>query len=304
MLRSLSLTAAAAILAGPAMADGINYALIGYDYTNISADGVEDLNTGNLQGAVEYELSEFLLSADVRHVTVEIDSESSSATVYAFGAAYMLSPEALVGLEVLGVEAEDADATTGYGVYSQFQTAQYALGVHVSQQDSDQDNITTNIYGEFVTSDALTLGVQVNSESEFDGTTSYFSADYEQGAIEARTFIISNNEVDGGLFGLSASYQFSAQFRVSAAYQTLYGEDTDDADAFSVGGGYQITDGMWIDASYGQIGGDTYIDGIEIIQASLTYELGDRKRLDRRFAQAAIDDSRATGLVSLLNATP
>ena len=301
MLRSLSLTAAAAILAGPAMADGINYALIGYNYTNISADGVEDLNMGDLQGAVEYEFSQFLLSADVRHVNVEVDSESSSATVYAFGAAYMLSPEALVGLEVLGVEPEDGDSTTGYGVFGQLQTAQYALGVHVSQQDSDQDNITTNIYGEFVTSDALTLGVQVNSESEFDGTTSYFSADYEQGAIEARTFIISNNEVDGGLFGLSASYQFSAQFRVSAAYQTLYGEDTDDADAFSVGGGYQITDGMWIDASYGQIGGDTYIDGIEIIQASLTYELGDRKRLDRRFAQAAIDDTRATGLVSVLN---
>lgn len=301
MLRSLSLTAAAALLAGPVMADGINYALIGYDYTNLSQDGSDDVNFGDLQGAVEYEFSQFLLSADVRNLNIEVGSASGSATAYALGAAYMLSPEALVGLEVLGVEPEDDDSTTGYGVFGQFQTAQYALGLNIAQQDSDEDNITTNIYGEFVTSDALKLGVQVASESEFDGTKSYFSADYAQGAIEARTFVVSNNDTDGGLFGLSANYQFSGQFRASAAYQTLYGDDFAEINAFSIGGGYQVTDGLWIDAGYGQIGGDDLADNIDVIQASLTYELGDRKRLDRRFEQAVLDDTRATGLVSFLS---
>lgn len=289
MFRSITMTAVAALLAGPVFADGVNYTRLSYDFTNYDSDFGLEGDASLLQGTVEYEISQFLLSADI----LNLDFDGSSSTAYGVAGAYMFTPEALAGLGVFGNDPDSGDNTTGFEVFGQYETAQFGVGLNVTKDDTDEDNVTTTLVGEAEVTSGVTLGASVATESESDGTDYVLSADYDLGPIEARAAVSGTSEDDGGLFGVRGSYEFTPQFRASASYQTSYGDDLVDESVFTVGGGYQIVDGLWFDANYGIIDSDDYSDDIDRIQATLTFETGTQKRIDRRFSQASIDDLQA-----------
>lgn len=166
-----------------------------------------------------------------------------------------------------------------------------AAAINVAKIESDEDNIVTTVFGEFEASPGVTLGAVVNSQSEFDGSAYTVSADYEAGQIDARSFYSSNTESDSGIFGVRGTYEVAPQFRVGAAFDTITGDDSGDFSSFAIGGGYQITDGFWVDADFGRVDSDgTDVDRVQI---AFTFDLGEQKRIDRSFRQDAIDDAQA-----------
>lgn len=292
MLRSLTFTAVAALMAGPVMADGVNYARLSYDFTNYDDDAGGEADIGLFQGDVEYELGQVLLSAQILSITTDF---GSSATNNAFGAAgaYMITPEALVGIGLFGTDPEFGDETNGFEVFGQYETAQFGVGIDITQFDVDEDNITTTLYGEAEVVPAVVLGASLQNDSEFDGTRYVLSAEYDDGPIFGRGYINGDSEFEGGIFGVRGDYEFTPQIRASAAYTTTYGDDYFDNSAFTVGGGYQVIDDLWVDANFGIIDLETASDDINRFQIAITYEMGDRKRIDTRFDQASIDDLQA-----------
>ena len=294
MFRSITMTAVAALLAGPAFADGVNYARLSYSYTDLQADNdFFDQEIGLFQGVLEYEVSQFLLSADAVSISNEGTGFSDTDTFYTLSGAYMFTPEALAGLGLIFVDPETGDSTTGFEVFGQYQTAQFGVGLNVRQQDTDEDNITTTVVGEYAVAPGITLGAFVSDESDFDTTVYRGSADYDQGPVTARAFVTGENDVDGGLFGVRGSYEITPQIRASASYQTLFGDDFNEDSVYSIGAGYQIVDGLWFDASYGQIDAEDNAADADRIQAVLSYELGGQTRIDRSFQQAIINDGQA-----------
>ncbi|MFG5380637.1 hypothetical protein [Yoonia sp. R2-816] len=295
MRRSLTMTAIAALCAGPAFADGVNYARLSYDFTKFDADSVET-ELGLLQGGIEYQTGQFLFTGDALNITADVDAggvgdSDTSSSAYAIAAGYMFTPEVLAGAGVLIADEEgDAEDTEGFELFGQYQTAEFGVGLNVAKFDADEDNVTTSLYGEFVATPGVTLAGFVITESEFDGSDFNLSADYEDGAIAVRAFYNDSTEDDEGVFGVRGHYEFTPQLRASASYATNLGDDLPDGSVFAIGGGYQIVDGLWVDANYGIVDSDEVSGDIDRIQASLTYELGDRKRIDRRLEQDAIDD--------------
>lgn len=285
------LTTTAIISASVAAADGINYGRLSYDYTNFS-DGTNDVDISVLQGSVEYQVSQFQVYADLTSTAVD-NGGSFDFQEYAFGAGYLATPEVLLGAGILGFSTDGFDSN-GYELFGQYQTAQFGLGLNVSVPDADFDDETlTQAFGEFTATPAVKLGVALEKYSEEDATLYTLSADYDEGPITARTYINSDSETDGGIFGVRGSYEITQTFRASVSYNTTYGDDLFDISFMGIGGGYRIADGVWFDADFGQISSDLGPEDIDRIQATITLETGEQTRIDRRFLQDSVDDIQA-----------
>ncbi|WP_341368879.1 hypothetical protein [Yoonia sp. BS5-3] len=290
MFRSITMTAVAALMAAPAFADGVTYGRLSYDFSDYDADASGEFDVRLLQGDVEYEISQFLLTGQIANSAVNGDNVG---TGYGASAAYKFAPGVLAGLGLFAFDPEIGDTTNGFEAFGQYETAQFGVAVNISQADFDEDNITTTFYGEAAIAPAVSVGTILSTESEFDGTAYKLIAEYNEGPIQARSTIDSNSEFDGGVFGVRGTYDITPQIRAAAVYQTTYGDDFVEADVFTIGGGYQLVDGLWFDASYGVINDETIADEVVHLQASLTFETGSRQRLDSRFSQDAIDDQLA-----------
>lgn len=296
MFRFITMTVAAASLAVPAFAEGITYARLSYTYAERDADSSSfDLERDLLQGAIEYEVAGFLLSADV----LDQEFENGFGVVgtdrlYTLSAAYMITPEVLAGLGVLSYEDSPDDPVNGFEVFGQYQNTDFALGLNVTQQDVDSDNVTTTAFGEFVVAPGVIIGMSVADQSVFEETGSRISLDYSRGSVSARVFVTGDNYNNGGRYGVRGTYAFTPDIRALAGYAASYGDDFRESYTYRIGAGYQIVDGLWFDASYGQRDVDFDPLDAEFVQAVLSYEIGDQMRIDRRFRQAAIDDARSS----------
>ena len=295
------LATTAILTASTAMADGINYGRLSYDFTRFE-QGDAELDLGLFQGAIEYQVSEFLLFGDLNSTSVDNGGSTGDVTNVELGAGYMLSPEALIGAGLRRASVEDEDVD-GFEVFGQYQTAQFGVGLNITVPNTDLDDETvTQFFGEYAVAPGIDLGVALASYSEFDGTDYKLSADYAQGPIEARAFLIGNTDADGSLFGLRGSYAFTDQIRASGAFDTFTDADDDEGSFFSVGGGYKVTDGVWVDANYGVLSFDGAED-FDRLQLAVTFETGNRTRIDDRFGQDATDDNQsgAGSLLSVIN---
>ena len=295
------LTTTAILTASTAMADGVNYGRLSYDFTRFENDDNE-LDLGLFQGAIEYQVSEFLLFGDLNTLSLDNDGIEADLTTVKAGAGYILSPEALIGAGILRTSVEDEDFD-GFEVFGQYQTAQFGVGLNISVPDTDFDDETvTQFFGEYAVAPGIDLGVSLASYSEFDGTDYKLSGDYAQGPIAARAFLTGNTDADRSVFGLRGSYAFSDQIRAAAAFDTLSDDENDiEANFFSLGGGYKITEGVWVDADYGVLSVDDQ-DEVDRLQLAVTFETGNRTRIDDRFGQDATDDNQS-GLGTLLSAS-
>lgn len=290
MFRSMTMTAFAALMAAPAFADGVTYGRLSYDFSNYDNDAGAEFDFRFLQGDVEYEISQFLLSGQILNFAAEGDNIGTS---YGAAAAYKFAPEALAGLGVFAFDPDFGDTTNGFEAFGQYETAQFGAAVNVAKSDVDEDNVTTTFFGEVAAAPAVRLGASLATESEFDGTGYKLIAEYNEGPVDARTTIDGNSELEGGLFGVRGTYDITPQIRAAAVYQTTFGDDFAEQDVIAFGGGYQLVEGLWFDASYGVIDGEFFADDVTHLQASLTFETGSRQRLDSRFSQDAIDDAQA-----------
>ena len=295
MLRAILTTAVLAVLATPGFAQDLTFGQVDLDYTNISADGGE-LDSTALNGDVEFEVNQFLLGASFNNQS--LDSGMGSSLTFlgyeAFGA-YMLTAETLVGAGLIGVDF-DGDDINGFEVFGQYRTDQFGVAINFSRLDDDGAEFDfTTLYGQAEVTPGVTLGAVVESVSETDGTVYVLSAEYDAGPIFARTYYDGFTDVDGGIFGVRGSYDFTDVISASASYQTSVDDFFGDFTAYTVGAGYEFTEGLYGDFAVGRIdlgGGDE----ADLLQIGLSFELGDRRRLDNQIDNAMrIDNEKGIG---------
>lgn len=292
MMRSLTTTALVALIAAPAAAEGVDYARLSFDYRSFDGDTV-DTDNSILQGAVDYSFGQVVLFAEFETFTfMPSVGDDESRTSYNLGAGYAVTPEILVGGGIIGFSDEDDDFN-GFEGFAQYQTAGLAFGVNASKFDADADNVTTQFFGEVEATPAISFGAALSTNSEFDGTGYRLSSDFDQGPIAARVYLAGNSEQDDGIFGLRGTYEVTPDIRGGAAFNVVTGID-DDVSFISVGAGYRVVEGLWADAYIGQFSDDAFGgESVSRLSLELTYEIGERVRVDRRFFQDASDDNLA-----------
>lgn len=308
----LTSTAIVALLTAPAMADGVNYNRFSYDATRLQleegSDSV-DFNNGLLQGSLEYTVGQIVLSGDLARGVVSTDPETIETTTfeYAFGAGFLITPEILVGVGATGIDIElddgsttlDADAN-GAELFGQYRTSQFGAGINVSQVDLDEDNVTTTVFGEVSPVPEATLAGFLQDDSEFDGTTYYGTGSFDVAPFQANGFFLGNSDTDVTLFGFGGSYGFTPALSAQVDFASYAGDDAPDLYSVTFGGAYEFTEGFSADLNVGYVDGDDVaIDEVTVFTLALTYEFGDRQRLDNSIEQR-LEDDIATGAASAL----
>lgn len=286
MLRSMTTTAALALLAGSAAADGISYAYLSYDYQDFSTDALANPTVTLFQGQVEYELNQFVLGADINNTAIDSDIGTGDFQEYGFSGAYRVSPQILAGLGMQFFSEGDVDETT-YEIFGQYVADPF--GAAINYTFDDDDNSITGLFGQYAVNAGIDVGAVIFTNSVDDGFDYHISGDYAQGAIDGRVFLAGNSEVDGQTFGVRGNYAFGEAFRATASYETTLGGDFTDT-ALRIGGGYEVTEGVWLDASYGQLDLED-IDTVDVLRALITFEMGDRARLDNEMTQDIVEDA-------------
>ncbi|MDO6591659.1 hypothetical protein DS901_13015 [Loktanella sp. D2R18] len=290
MLHKLTLTSMIALIAGAASAeDGLNYAHLSYDYSHFDIEN-DERSSGRVQGGAEYTFGQFLLSADIASIQHDVIFPLEYVE-YAVSASYMASPEMLFGAGFTGVDG-DIPAWDGYEVFGQYQNDQFAVALNYTS--IDDDDALTSLYAEYAATPELRLGLDVQSYTYLDDPISKLSASYDAGPIQARGYYQDSNLwFDSALLGARGSYDVNETFRVMAAVETSL-DDSFEAQTYAIGAGYQVTDGVWLDASAGQSIVET--TDITHIQAMISFETGTQTRVDQRFNQLSRDDRRSSVL--------
>lgn len=290
MNRLFSTTAFIGLISGAAAADGLTYGYGSYEFSNYDLES-DDIDVSHFVGAVEYEVNQFLLSADFDRLNVSFDGGSEQTTFYSVGVAFKATPEILAGAGLTGI-AGDGDEANGFEVFGQYSTSQFGVALNVAKPSDEDDDVLTNVYGTYQVTPDLAFGVSVRQNSEQDETSYELNAGYKQGPIDVRGAYDGFSDTDAGIFGVRGTYEVTPDIRVLAGYQTIVGDDVGfDLSGFSVGGGYQVAQTVWVDAFYGQISGGA--GDIDRLGIQLTFETGGRQRIDNAFTQDNIDDQTA-----------
>ncbi|SFR53448.1 TonB dependent receptor [Yoonia tamlensis] len=220
-----------------------------------------------------------MLTADIASVQYDVMAPFDFVE-YAVSAAYEITPEFMFGAGFKGIDG-DVPAWDGYEVFGQYQNEQFAVALNYTQVDDD-DAITA-LYAEYAVSPEITVGLDVQSYSYLDTLHTKLSAAYDAGPIHARGYYQDGSIwIDRSLVGARGSYDINDAFRVSAGAEVLL-DNGFDATTYAVGAGYQVADGVWFDASAGQILTET--TDITRIQAMISFETGAQTRVDQRFLQ-------------------
>lgn len=284
MKRFILTAAATALIAGSASAEGISYIRLSYDYQSHTGE-FGDPTLSFFQGTVDYELDEFVIGASFDSTSISSDVVDSDFQDLGISGAYVLSPEILGGAGFLR-RSSDAGDSTAFELFAQYVTDSF--GVAANHALLEDDETQTVLFGEYALNSDLVLGAIVVSESSADGTGYQISADYNAGSIEARAFISGDTDADGNVFGARAHYEFGDAYRIGAGFENISGAAFDDR-TIQVGAGYNVIEGVWIDARVGQIDLEDS-STVDFLRLLVTYETGDRARLDNTMAQRSSDD--------------
>jgi hypothetical protein len=276
-------------LGSAAFADGLTYGRYSLDYSTADFGDSTASNT-IFEGEVEYEIGQVLLSASGMNTSFNDGEITYQAQDFEAAAGYRITPEVLVGAGVLLSKYNYGEDETYYEVFGQYVTDQVSVAANVMNYP-DYDYTYRSFYGEASVIPTVTVGAVLSNNSDQDGNAYYLSGEYNEGPIDARAFVAGHTEYEGGLFGARATYEFGSRYRAAGTIGKPTGEFAPDITFLTVGGGVEITDGVWFDASYAMINGnDAPPDDVYTLRAKISYEFGERARVDRRMEQAIMDD--------------
>ncbi len=298
-----SLTAAAlGILAVPAFAQELTFGSFSLDYTKAAPEGGgSDLTSLDLQGEGEFTMNQFVFGAGLSNDKFEFDGgpEFTVRRLNAY-AGYAITPEALVGAGFTNVNIADPvdDDFNGFDVFGQYQTGAFGVAVNYNRPDQDFDDVEiTTFFAEAEVAPGVTLGGILESFSEVDENAYFLSAEYDAGQIFARAYYTSAEDADFAIYGARGEYRFDDAIAFTAGLETVSGDDFGpDYTSVSVGGSYEFAPGVAASARYSKI--DTDGEDADVLALGLTYEMGERQRLDRNMSEAAYDDLE-TGIFGL-----
>ncbi|WP_341365939.1 hypothetical protein [Yoonia sp. BS5-3] len=284
-MQRIVLTAAAfAVLASAASSEGISYTRLSYDYQAHTGE-FGDPTLGFFQGAIDYERDQYVFGAIFDNTSVSSDVGDGSFSDLGIWGGYVVTPEILAGAGLIN-RSGDTDESTSYELFGQYVTSAYGAAINYTLLEDDESQ--TALFGRYGLSDGFEVGGLFVSNSASEGSVYQLHANFDAGAVDARAFVTGNTEIDGNVFGLRGNYTFGEEFRAGGAFETFVGAEFNDR-TIQISGGYSFLDDLWIDGSVGQIDLDEGAT-VDFVRVLLTYETGDRARLDATIAQDSSDD--------------
>ena len=297
MLRTTTAAVALFAYSAPAIAQEVNYLSFGTTWTQLSVES-EEFSSTKFEGDLEYSYDQFLFGLEVHSNRLDLMGEGTLTTFKGF-AGYAPVPEALIGAGFTHVTQGgdfSSEDVNGFEILAQYQTGMFGGSVVYAQPDNDDDDFSvTSYYLQAEAMPGLTFGAIFDDTSaDYDGTPYVLSVDYAQGPIFGRAFYHGVTDYDGSYYGVSGAYEVMPQLSLKAAIANLDEFIVFDANAYSVGAAYEISEGIFAEASFGQLMGDG--PDIDVISLSLTYAIGDQTRFHRSMQSAASADRTISGL--------
>ena len=297
MIRTTTAAVALFAFSAPAIAQEVTYLSFGTTWTQLSL-GSDDLSSTKFEGDLEYSFDQFLFGLELHSVRLETMGEGTLTTFKGF-AGYAPLPEALIGAGFTHLsEGGDfgGDDVNGFEILAQYRAGMFGGAVVYARPDNDNDDLSiTSYYLQAEAMPGLTFGAVFDDTSpDYDATPYVLSVDYAQGPISGRAFYHGITDFDGSYYGVTGAYEVMPQLSLTAAIANLDEFIVFDANAYSVGAAYEISEGIFAEASFGQLMGDG--PDIDVISLSLTYAIGDQTRFHRSMQSAASADRTISGL--------
>ncbi len=293
MLRLLTIAAVTAAIAVPATAQNLTYGNAQLELNRLESDG-DEISSNILEGDVEFSADQFLFGAEVKWQDLEFSGGSGGEiTNYSAFGAYSVIPEFMIGAGLNGIDFDGSDIS-GYELFAQYTTPQFGVAVNYNNPDSDNDDFyLTTAYVEGQVAPAVTLGAVVEAFNNVDDKFYALTAEYDDGPVFARAYYNGITGVDGGLFGVRGAYGVTDMVDVTASVERGSEDFFGDLTTYWIGAEYMISEGLAVDGAIGQleIGSTT----AQFIQLGVSYEVGERMRLDRKVNDALRED-RSKGI--------
>ena len=292
---SLKFIAPVLALAGavPAAAQELSYGQFGLGFTNFTADGFDQQVTETM-GEAEFTIDQFVFGAAIKNLAYDFESggDGEILTYSAYGA-YAVMPELLVGAGLTGVDL-DGFELSGYEIFAQYVTPAFGVAVNYQVPDDETDDFSlTSVFGEVEVSPGITIG-GIYEDHESDDIAFYaLVGEYEEGPIFARAFYQAYTDVDTYLMGLRGRYDVNDMISVTAGLFRSEFFIAEELTGLSLGADYAVNDAFSVGGEFGRLEGSG--NEADFFSLALTYEIGDKARLDRTMADAARDD-RGFGL--------
>ncbi len=306
MIRTTLSIAAMGVMAAPAFAQELTYGAFDLDYSTFSSDeGGEDVTGFDLEGDAEFTLDQFVFGAGISNDKIDFgDGDELTVRTFDAFAGYEITPEILFGAGFANTTVDESlfgeEDFSGYDLFGQYQTGAFGVAINYNRpnQDFDEFEITT-LFAQGEVAPGVTVGGIVESISDVDETTYFFSAEYDAGQIFGRAYYTSVTDVDFAVYGLRGEYRFDDAISINGGIEALSFDDFGpEYTALSIGGAYAFAPGIAATARYtnidGDFGGDT-----DAIVVGLSYEMGASKRLDRNMMDDAKTDLE-TGIFGVL----
>lgn len=296
MLKNTTALTVAILVATPLAAQELTYATGSFEFERFG-DGDVELDISDLVAEGEYTIDQFVLGASVKNRNLSGNDGPSDLSVTTLRAtvAYMVTPEVLVGAGVSNLSFDfdgfgPTQDASGFEVFGQYETEQFAVAARYQKPDSDDDDFTwTLLAGEFAATPELTVSTVLETPNDED-TAYHVAADFDAGQYFVRGYYASVQNTEEGILGASGGYRFNDQITLNAGFQTAVGDDDFDYSRYSIGGSYEIMDGVLASASYEAFSGEDDLSDVSGLTLAVSYTLGASKRVDTRLFEAARDD--------------
>jgi hypothetical protein len=266
---ALSVIAVALTTATTASAQGTEYLSYGASYTNLSFDGISaDILQGN--AAIDYRSNAFVVNGELNLLNLSDDVDSATISGIDARAGYFVVPNLVVYGGINYLDSNVSDSFLRYNVGAEYGVNGFTFGVNYNDSNETGYVEVTTLYASYQMNDTFEAAIGF-TDTDGDILTQ-IGVDFDNGQYDVAAIFV---EIDGdSLFGFDVAYDFGNSFRAIGNYTNIDGE----GDVLSIGGGYEITQDMWLDVSVGRVdagGGDT----ADVIGLAFTYETGNETLL-------------------------
>ncbi len=273
-----SLSALAITAATGAVAQSTEYLSYGIGYTNFSGSGeTADILSGN--AALEYRFGDFIVSGGINAAYIDVEGESARLSTIDAKVGYFVLPDLAIygGVQRVDIRLVDvSDNLTSYLLGGEYKLGDFTVGLNYSDSE-DFDEGIFGIYGSYQMSNDLEVSLSIEDVRNDQVVT--LGVDYDSGPFDV-TAVVVNVDDNDNIFLINGRYEFGNRTRVSASYENLFG----DIQFVTIGGGYEVANNIWLDASVGRGTVDDAPD-VNTFGIGFTFETGRQTllvdRLDR-----------------------
>lgn len=288
MLKTASFSLIATLAASTAMAQGVEYLSYGASYTNFSFDGA-DASIYSLGGTVDYRVNNAFVNGGLSFSRIDdTDDTQFNVSGISLRGGYFVTPQAVIYGGINYADSSDSSSFSTYNIGGEYNFGAVTVGVNYDDSDETGYVETTSLYASYQVGDALEIAAGFG---DTDGDTiTQIGLNYDDGTYDVAALYA---EADGvSLMGVDASYDLGNRFRVAGGYANIDGE----ADIFSLGGGYEVSNDMWVDVEFGRFLVDGESD-VNTIGIAFTYEMGRETLLIDRAERTQVE---ALGVLSVI----